>query len=150
MNEQLIALVARVSTEFRTLRAMLTGSFTGDTSSLETAAKNIVGAINEVRLVAIQAGVINDNDVSSATVWSSHKTLSAIQDTCTAIINGTGAAGALQDIALIVADDPDFFRELGGRLDALTDEVGAIQVSLSEIGVSSTDFVAVFNNSLND
>lgn len=71
--QRLKDVVARQALEFKTIRELISGSPTGNTSNLLTTSKHLVGAINEVRASAAGQALINDSAVAPASTWSSTK-----------------------------------------------------------------------------
>ena len=109
----LTAAFQRVGTEFRAIRALISGSETGNAAALQTSATNLVEAINEVRAIGLSKAAIDDVNLSALTTWSSQKTNSEIQAAVAALVNGApGALDTLQELAAALGNDPDLQNSL--------------------------------------
>lgn len=156
----------RVATEFKAAYAKI-----GDLTSLTTSAKgNLVAAINEVNAKPSGGGgsAIDDSASSTTTTYSSSKINSVATSAAAAAVNGlvAGAPGALDtldELAAAIGDNADFAgtvtTALGNRVRfdaAQTLTTGQKNQALSNIGAASasdvgdttTDFVAAFNAAL--
>jgi len=158
---QLNTLVTRIGTEFKAVRAKL-----GSNDDLATTAKStLVAAINEVAGAVAGAGAtIDDDNVSTLTVYSSSKTVDVVNAAIDGLVDGApGALDTLKEIADQLADDEDavaaLTTALGNRVrfDAAQSLNGTQQAQAAtnlgmllatEIGDPATDFVAVFEAAL--
>jgi len=169
LQSNLSSLAQRVANESKSLRTLINGNLS-DLSTLTTTQKaSLVGAINELQteINSLSGGgvVINDSTVSSGAVWSSQK----VSDSLTTLkseILGPGVSAALDTLKEIgdalAADDTDIAAILTGlakrvRVDAsqsfttgeqlqARQNIGAVWTT--DIGDTTTDFVAVFNAGL--
>jgi hypothetical protein len=118
-----------VATATRSLRALVTGTATGDLSSLSTASKvSIISAINEIvsAVNAISAAtVIDDSAVSTTKTYSSSKVEDRLTAIVTGLLNGAPAAyDTLKELAdKLASEDADIMALLSGmgnrvRVDA--------------------------------
>lgn len=85
LSSNVASLATRVATEFKSLRLALTGNASGSLSGLATTNKDhLVAAINEVNTKAESAAgggaTIDDDNVSSGTVYSSAKVVDLVDD----------------------------------------------------------------------
>lgn len=158
---QVSNLATRVGTEFKAVRTSI-GTLTG----LSTTEKgSVVGAINEVHgMVGASGAQIDDAAPSTGTVYSSAKTDTQISAATAALIDSSPATlDTLNELANALGDDPNFATTvttaLGNRVrfdaaQALTSpqktqalsNIGA--ASASDVGDTTTDFVATFNAAL--
>jgi hypothetical protein len=115
LASNLINLTTRVATEFRTLRAMLTGSSTGDLSGLATTNKtSVVAAINEA---VTKGGASSLDALSDVTISGAPGAGEVLRHNGTAFVNvagltyyeAAGAAAAAQAAAIAASQpvDPD-------------------------------------------
>lgn len=126
LETKIIALAQAIGADVKALNVK-----TGDLSSLSTTAKtNLVAAINEIRTLAMGAGVkINDAAVAGAAgklvVWSADKVATSITAAKLAvkneILDGAGEAlDTLKELAAALGNDPNFATtiatELGNRV----------------------------------
>jgi len=102
LQTRIAALISAVGGDIKTLTNRI-GTLSGLNTSNKT---NLVAAINEVKAVADAASgttpgaTINDTAASTATVYSSTKTLSEINAAITALVNGApGTFDTLKEIA---------------------------------------------------
>lgn len=147
-------LATRVATEFKAVYAKV-----GNLSSLTTTEKtNLVGALNEIK--AALGGQIDDATASSTTVYSSSKTMAAINAAISALTDSApGLLDTLNELAAALGDDPNFAATmstaLGNRVRVDAEQVltapqqaqaraniGA--AAASDLGDPATDFVATF------
>jgi hypothetical protein len=154
---QIAALVTRVGTEFKAVRAVI-----GNLANLTTTAKgDVVSAINEIKAAVASASGINDGATSTTTAYSSQKVTDLIAASKTSILGTASAAyDTLKEIQdLMVADDTEttgILTSLGNRLrfDAAQTLTSPQKVqalanldaySTADVGSITTDFVAAFN-----
>lgn len=141
-------LATRIGTEVKALRTLINGN-AADLTGLSTTAKgNLVAAINEVKAQAAAAASsggasISDTTTVTTSVWSSSKTQSAITAATTQVksdlLNGAPAAyDTLKEIADYIATDQSAGTALTTSLGNLT----------SNVGDTTTDFVAAFNTAV--
>lgn len=158
---QINNVITRVGTEFKSVRTTI-----GSLGSLTTTNKtSVVDAVNEVRgMVGGSGAQINDEAASSTSVYSSSKTEAQISSATAALIDSSPATlDTLNELANALGDDPNFATTvttaLGNRVrfdaaQTLTtpeatqarSNIGA--ASTSEVGDTTTDFVATFTASL--
>ena len=160
-------LATRIGTEFKAIRTLIGGSGTAGVSALDTTAKNLVAAINEVKTTADSAvssagAAINDAVTSTTQVWSSTKTNSEIASqsaaAVSAAIDGAPAAlDTLNELAAAIGDDANFASTvttgLGNRVryDAAQTLTAPQQLlACQNIGVGNpeTNFVTTFEAAL--
>ena len=152
-------LATRVASEVKTLRTLVNGNV-ADLSALQTTAKsNLVAAINELVGAIGGAGAsIDDETVSTLTVWSSDKTDGEIDSRVSAAITAlVGAAPAeldtLGEIAAALGDDDNLAATLTALIATKVgqddlDTALAGKVDKTAVGDTDTDFVAVFEAGL--
>lgn len=168
LQQRLQDLATRIATECKSIRTLLNGN-ASDNSALTTNAKNLVGAINEVKaLVAANSNgaVVDDATSSSATeTYSVNKILAVVADAKAAvksdILGGADAAyDTLKELeALLQGDDASIATlnaAIGNRVRIDTAAQGLTTTQQQnartnigaygapEIGAPDTDFVAVF------
>lgn len=173
LSQHISDLALRVSTECKSLRALVNGNAV-DLSALTTTQKgNLVASINELKTsldaqVVALAGQISDTTTVTNKTWSSSKVASAIAaavaQTKSEIIGGApGALDTLKELADAIADDASFASTITTSL-ALRVRVDTAQtftdaqkligrtnlgaVASIDVGVTDTDFVAVFQAGL--
>lgn len=103
-------LATRIATENKAIRTLLNGNVP-DLSSLTTTDKtNLVAALNELKVSIGGAGaVINDTAASTVTVYSSTKTVAAIDAATAALISSApGTLDTLKELADALGSDPNF------------------------------------------
>lgn len=169
LSTNILDFATRVATEIKSVRSTI-GSLAGLSTTDKT---TIVGAVNEVRaLVVASKTVIDDAVASTSTVWSSSRTDSAITTATQAVRNDIlGGAGAaydtlqeLRDLLATVDTDADsaiaaINTALGNRvrfdeaqtltaLQMLTARTNIDAVSATDVGSTSTDYVAAFEAAL--
>lgn len=123
-------LITRVGTEFKTIRTLISGSGTGDVSSLATTATNLVGAINEVKTTADAAGgglsdIVDDTspqlggmlDVNGNAIGDGTLEILAFSETASAVNEVTIANAATGNGPSISAtgDDTNIDLNLAGK-----------------------------------
>ncbi len=102
-------LALRVATESKALRTLVNGN-AADLSALTTTAKgNLVAALNELAGLIASASGIDDVNISTASSWSSSKTVdevtARIQAAITALLDGAPTAlDTLNELALALTD----------------------------------------------
>ena len=93
LQSRLNLLIAAVKGETKNLRTFISGSATGNTSGLNTAASNVVGAINEVKAAADSINdtsiVVSDN-VNNNVSTSAHGWAPKLSGVSTQFLNGSG------------------------------------------------------------
>lgn len=168
--QEVADLALRMSTECKSLRTLINGNG-ADLSSLTTTAKNnLVAALNEVRALAQSAASsggaqINDAVTNLTTVWSSQKVSDQITSAISALTSGAPAAlntidelaAALNDVANQITT---ILTALGNRVRTDTAAQGLTTqqktnartnidaASATEVGDTTTDFVAIFEAGL--
>lgn len=157
-------LATRVATESKALRTMINGNAT-DLSSLTTTNKtNLIAALNELKAAIGTPVQINDTTASGTATYSSNKITTLISDAITGLTTGAPAAmNTLDELAAALGDDANFAATittaLGNRVrvDAAQTLTGPQQVqaranidaaSATDVGSTTTDFVATFNAGL--
>ena len=76
LQERLFALIESMKSETKAIRSFVTGTDSGDAAGLNTAAVNLVAAINEIKAAADSDGgyaSINDAVTNSMDAWSGSK-----------------------------------------------------------------------------
>ena len=136
--------ITRAGTEFKSVRTLISGTGTGDTSGLATTDKTLVGAINEVR-----AQVPTNADLDTR-----------IQ---TLIGTAPDALDTLQELAQAIGDDANFAGTITGELGKRLRFDGAQSLTAAQktqgqdnlgvhskeaIGDPNTDLVAAFEAAL--
>lgn len=165
-------LATRVATESKALRTLINGNVS-DLSSLNTTAKiNLVAALNELKLALDSTAAINDSTTGTTSTWSSSKINTQITNAISAVINSAPTAlDTLDELAAALGDDANFASTvttaLGNRVRTDTasqglngtqqsnarTNIGAASASdlstlTTNVGSTSTDFVATFNAGL--
>ena len=144
-------LVTRIGTEFKAIRTLIAGSATGDVSGLNTAASNLVSAVNEVKATADAAAgggvTINDAATNGTEAWSSTKIDAEISAAVSALLDGApDALDTLNELAAAVNDDASFAASVTASLANKAD-TSAIYTQ-AQLGDPTTDYVATFNTAL--
>lgn len=170
LQNRLTDLTTRIAAEIKALRTLVNGN-TGDLTALTTTAKaNLVVALNELKAdvdAAASSGGASINDVgtSTASVWSSSRTNTAITDALASLTAGAPLAlDTLDELAAALGDDANFAATvttaLGNRVrtDVATQGLTLVQqqnartnisvLSAAEIGDPETNFVTTFNAGL--
>lgn len=165
-------LATRIATETKSLRTLINGN-AGDLSSLTTTAKsNLVVALNELKSALDSTATINDSTTGTTSTWSSSKINTQITNAISAVINSAPTAlDTLDELAAALGDDANFASTvttaLGNRVRTDTasqglngtqqsnarTNIGAASASdlstlTTNVGSTSTDFVATFNAGL--
>lgn len=165
-------LATRIATETKSLRTLINGN-AGDLSSLTTTAKsNLVVALNELKSALDSTAAINDSATGTTSTWSSSKINTQITNAISAVINSAPTAlDTLDELAAALGDDANFASTvttaLGNRVRTDTasqglngtqqsnarTNIGAASASdlstlTTNVGSTSTDFVATFNAGL--
>lgn len=158
-------LATRIATELKAQRTLINGN-AADLSGLTTTSKaSLVAALNEVKASIGPAGAqINDAAAGTTTVYSSTKTVAAIDAAITALVASSPATlDTLNELATALGNDPAFATTittaLGNRVrvdaaQAFTapqqtqgrGNIGA--ASAVDLGDPTTDFVTTFNAGL--
>lgn len=113
LEAKLRALITRIGTEFKAIRAV-----TGDKTALTTADKStLVAAINELKAATSGAAGINDATTGTASTWSSQKTADQIAASISALVNGA-------PVAL------DTLKELADALSSNDTDIAAVVIAL--------------------
>jgi hypothetical protein len=128
-------LVTSIGTEFKSVKAMISGSGTGNVSGLATTATNLVGAINEVRSTAGNAVtsvngaagpgavVIDSDDVAEGTVNLYHTPARVIAAPLTGYTAGAGTIAATDTVLQGI-------QKLAGNAAALINDTAASTTSV--------------------
>lgn len=100
----------RVATEAKALRTIINGNQPGLAALNTTVKTDLVAAINEVLTLIGGAGAsINDETTTTATVWSSSKTNTAINSAVSGLVDSApGVLDTLNELAAALGDDPNF------------------------------------------
>ncbi|QDH48047.1 hypothetical protein SEA_DEJAVU_42 [Microbacterium Phage DejaVu] len=107
-----------VATNAKSMKILINGN-APDLSALTTTQKsNLVAAINEVAAAVGGAGAVIDDDVvSSLSVWSSAKTDAEIKAAVAAVVNGAPEAlDTLNELAAALGDDPNFATTIASQI----------------------------------
>lgn len=163
--------MTRMSTEAKALRTLLNGNAVDNSALITTAKSNLVAAINEVAAAVAGATGIDDGVTGTTTTWSSSKIDAEISTAVAAVIDtAPGALDTLNELAAALGDDANFAATINAalgnrvRYDAsqtLTGpqqaqartNIGAAAASdlstlTTNVGDTTTDFVAIFNAGL--
>lgn len=111
-------LATRIATETKSLRTLLNGN-AADLSALTTTNKtNLVAALNEVKGLIGQAGPqIDDLAASTSTVYSSSKTVAAIDAAVDALVGAApGVLDTLEELAAALGNDADAITSINAAL----------------------------------
>jgi hypothetical protein len=142
-------LVTRVAAEFKAIRTLISGSATGNSAELNTASKNLVGAINEVRSTAAAATTIDDLTSDLTTTYSSAKINDSIAVAVSDLIStAPGTLDTLTELAAALGDDPNFATTIAAQIGT---KAATIDVFTKvELGLDADvhDWVADFNAAL--
>ena len=120
LDTQLLALAQRIGSELKAVRTAA-----GDTNSLATTAKTLVGAINELKTAIASAPSINDGGTSTTSTYSSNKIVAELTTLENKIKNEIlGGASSAYDTLLEIqqqlqSDDTDIanlLAALGNRV----------------------------------
>ena len=132
--ERLTALATAVKTETKAIRIMVTGTNNGGVGGLTTTATNLVGAINEVRTVAIAAsGGVTQQDIDDATaavkaeiLGTAGPTVDTLKEIADLLATNTSTDAALATVVANKANSSDVYTQ-------------------AQIGNPDTDLVAIWN-----
>ena len=161
LQTQIHSLVIRVADEFKTVYSKI-----GNLSSLSTTDKStLVAAINELKAAIATVAVIDDlTPGSTTTTFSASKIVTLLDALRTQILGGADAAyDTLLELQQALQNDQTGIAALTAAIDkrvrfdaaqTLTvpeqqqarDNIGA--VAATDIGDTTTDFVAIFNAAL--
>lgn len=169
LAQEVADLALRAATEIKAIRTLVNGN-AADLSALNTTAKgNLVAALNELKasISAINGGAaINDASSSSTTqTYSITKILDVVNTAINNLTTGAPAAmNTLDELAAAIGDDSNFAATittaLANRLRVdIAQGLTAAQklqgrqnldaVSTTDVGDTTTDFVAIFEAGLN-
>jgi len=161
------SLATRIGTEAKSLRTLINGNVADLTGLTTTVKTSLVAAINELKSSITAMGSpaqINDSATNTGSVWSSSKTNTEIGVAVSAVVASSPAAlDTLNELAAALGNDANFAATtataLGNRVrfDAVQTltapqkaqaiaNIGAI--SATDIGSTTTDYVAIFNAAL--
>jgi hypothetical protein len=150
LQQRLSALIASMKSETKAIRSFVTGSDSGDATGLNTAATNLVAAINEVRATAESAGGSSVNDASNNTTdaWSGSKVASSIATAISNALEGQDLSDVADAIAAAAAERADL--ATAASVATLTTTVGnkantADIYTQAQLGNPDTDLVALWN-----
>lgn len=149
LQSRLNDLVLAIKTETKALRTIVSGTNNGDASGLNTAATNLVAAINEVKLVADAAAgggtAINDAATNLADTWSSSKIDGEITAAVNALIDGApGALNTLNELAAALADDASYAASIAAQL--ATKANASTVYTQAQLGDPDTNLVTIWTN----
>ena len=149
LQSRLNDLVLAIKTETKALRTIVSGTNNGDASGLNTAATNLVAAINEVKLVADAAAgggtAINDAATNLADTWSSSKIDGEITAAVNALIGGApGALDTLNELAAALADDANYAASIAAQL--ATKANASTVYTQAQLGDPDTNLVTIWTN----
>lgn len=137
-------LATRIGTEFKTVRTELANT-AGTLSSLNTTAKsNLVAAINELAgAIGGSGATIDDENVSTLTVYSSEKTVEEIEAAVSALVESAPELlDTLAELAAALGDDPEFATTVTGLIGAKADDSAVVKLSgnqtISDVKTFST------------
>lgn len=157
---QVSNLATAAGTQIKELRTRV-GALTSLTTTDKT---SIVAAVNEVKAAAGSGATIDDATTATTTAWSSSKTNTSIGTQVAAVVNAAPAAlDTLNELATALGNDANYAATttsaLGNRVrvDAAQAFTGAQKTqgrsnidsaSSTDVGDTTTDFVAAFNAAL--
>ncbi|MBI5920939.1 MAG: hypothetical protein HY847_04720 [Betaproteobacteria bacterium] len=161
LQTQIHSLVIRVADEFKSVYAKI-----GNLSSLSTTDKStLVSAINELKAAIALAAVINDSAPgSTATTFSASKIVTLLDDLRAQILGGADAAyDTLLELQQAIQNDQTGIAAITAAIDKRVrfdaaqtlsapeqlqarSNIGA--VAASDVGDTTTDFVAIFETAL--
>jgi len=147
LQTRLNTLVTSIKAETKSLRVMISGTNTGDTTDLTTTATNLVAALNEVKAIADAAGashlVINDLATNLTQVWSSTKVDSEITASLNSILAGAPAAlDTLNELAAAIGDDATYAASITAAL--ATKANMSSTYTQAQLGDPETDLAAIW------
>ncbi len=168
LTSNLLNLATTIGTQFKSIKTLINGN-AADLSALTTTNKsNLVAAANELKAlidsIATATVAIDDTTTSTSKVWSSSKVNAALVAQYNSIVgSATSAYDTLVELQNIIVSDEtqiaNILTALGNRVrydssQSLTApqktqvllNIGA--VSTTDIGDTTTDFVAAFNAAL--
>ena len=149
-QQRLSALITSIKNETKSIRTFVTGTASGDATGLNTAAGNLVAAINEVKATADSAGGSSVDDASNNTTdaWSGSKVASSIATAITNALEGEDLSEVADAIAAAAAERADL--ATSASVDTLSATV-ANKANSSDIytqaqlGNPDTDLVTLWN-----
>lgn len=152
LDTRLNDLTVAIKTETKALRVMISGTNAGNVSGLNTAASNLVAAINEAFALANSAAAgnisINDGATNTSDAWSSSKIAAEITGAIATALEGED----LSDLAAAVAANAANAANLASlaQLTALEAVVNAKAnaadvYTQTELGDIDADLVAIWN-----
>lgn len=124
-------LATRVSTEVKLVKTLINGN-QGDLTALQTTAKtNLVAAINELVAAIGGAGAsIDDENVSTVTVYSSDKTVKVVEAAVAALVDAAPETlDTLAEIAEALGDDPNFATTITNLIGTKADDSVVVKTS---------------------
>lgn len=160
LQTQINSFVLRVAEEFNAVKGR-----TGTLTDLTTTDKSsLVAAINEVKSAIVASASIDDTQASTSTSYSSSKVVALLDALKAEILGGADPAyDTLLELQQALQNDQSGIAALTAAIDkrvrfdaeqTLTDaekqqarsNIGA--VAAADIGDTTTDFVAIFNDAL--
>ncbi len=150
LTSNLTAAFTSVATQIKQIRVLISGTSTGDVSSLATSSTNLVGAINEVRAAMVASAVsINDTTASTSSVYSSTKTDSQISVAVAALVNSSPAAlDTLNELAAAIGNDPNFAATLTTSIGTKANAADVFTRTALGTDADVHSFVTDFTNAL--
>jgi hypothetical protein len=149
-QQRLSALITSIKSETKSIRTFATGTGSGDATGLNTAATNLVAAINEIKVTADSAGGADVDDASSNTsdAWSGSKVASSIATAITNALEGEDLSEVADAIAAAAAERADL--ATSASVDTLTTTVGnkantADIYTQTQLGDPDTNLVTLWN-----
>ena len=140
-------LITAIKTETRSIRTLISGTDSGDTSALATTSTNVVGAINEVRTLAQQVATagatVDDTVINSTNVWSSNRTNSEIISQIAASLEGEDISDLAAQVAANAAADNSLV-SFGSAQTLTAAQITQVGNNIG-IGEPDTDLVAIWN-----
>ena len=151
LQERLFALIESMKSETKAIRSFVTGTDSGDAAGLNTAADNLVAAINEIKAAAdVDVGYasINDAVTNSTDAWSSSKIGLEIAQAIVNALEGQDLSDVADAIAAAAAERVDL--ATSASVDTLAATVAnkantADVYTQAQLGNPDTDLVALWN-----
>jgi len=150
LQTRLSALITAIKTETKAIRTMISGTNNGDASSLATTATNLVGAINEIKVVADNAAAaseINDATQGATTTWSSNKIKTEITADIATALEGEDLSDLADAVAANAANDLNLttLAQFNTLAATVANKADAADVyTQAELGDPETDLVAIW------
>lgn len=164
LTDNLSLFSTRTGVELKSIRTLLNGNVANLNALTTTAKGNLVLAINEINAKPSGGATINDATTATTTVWSSSKTSTELSSAVAALVaSAPSTLDTLIELSNALGGDANFaattatalgFRVRFDAAQTLTapqklqalDNIGG-QLA-SDIGDTSTDFVAIFEAAL--